>query len=260
LFGPAIAGLLIAVVGEGICFLLNGLSYIAVIIALLKMQITYVPKEKKTNLKEELTEGFRYTFGFPPIKTLLLLLSILSLAAMPYSTLMPAYASVLLKGGSHTLGFIMSASGAGALCGAIYLASRKTVMGLGKVIAFNAIIFGAALMGISFSANLWISLTVMVFLGFSMIAAIASINMLVQTLAEEEKRGRVMSFYAMALMGMNPIGNLCAGSIASGIGISYTLLLSGIITIIAGIVFALVRSSLRKYTMPIYIRKGLLDA
>lgn len=259
LFGPAIAGIIIAIVGEGVCFLLNALSYIAIILALYK--ITVPVKEKKEtvkNIKNELSDGFAYTFGFKPIRILLILLAVLSLIGLPFATLMPAYASETLKGSSHTYGFLMSASGAGAFLGALLLASRKTVLGLGKIIAFSAIAFGLSLTGMSLVSGLTLSLIVVFLAGFCMITSIASINTLVQTLTDEDKRGRVMSFYAMALMGMNPIGNLLAGTIASAIGISYTLLISGIITILIGIWFTLVRPTLRKYTHPIYVRKGFV--
>ena len=259
LFGPAIAGIIIAIVGEGVCFLFNALSFTAIIVALYKIQIPpRVKKEAINDIKKELTEGFTYTYGFKPIRILLILLAVLSLIGMPFTTLMPAYASEILKGSSHTYGFLMSASGAGAFLGAIYLASRKTVLGLGKIIAFNAITFGLSLLALSFCPYLGISMIIVFLAGFCMISAIASINTLVQTLVDEDKRGRVMSLYAMALMGMNPFGNLLAGSIASGMGISYTLLLSGIITVLIGIGFAIVRPSLKKYTHPIYIRKGFI--
>ena len=259
LFGPAIAGILIAIVKEGPCFLINAISYVAVIFALYKIRIPVkVKKETISNINTELKEGFKYTFGFKPIQILLILLAVISLMGLPYATLMPAYAAETLKGSSHTYGFLMSASGAGAFMGAIYLASRKTVIGLGKLIAFCTVSFGFSLLGLSFCTYLAVSLFMVFLAGFFMITAIASINTLVQTLADEDKRGRVMSFYAMALMGMNPIGNLLAGSIASGIGISYTLMVGGIVTILAGVWFTMVRPSLRKYTHPIYVKKGFV--
>jgi len=259
LFGPAIAGVIIAIVGEGICFLINAVSYIAIIVALSKIKVpAKVKKEPIYNINQELTEGFKYTFGFKPIRILLILLAVLSLIGLPFATLMPAYASETLKGSSHTYGFLMSASGAGAFLGAILLASRKSVLGLGKIIAVSSISFGLSLLGMSFVSHFWVSLVVVFLAGFCMITSIASINTLVQTLADEDKRGRVMSFYAMALMGMNPIGNLLAGTIASGIGISYTLLISGVITILIGVWFTIVRPTLRRYTHPIYVRKGFV--
>jgi len=260
LIGPAIAGLLISVVGEGYCFLINALSYIAVITSLLMMHIKETERpETNENIREGLKSGWQYTFGFMPIRTLLILLAIIGLVGIPYVTLMPAYAKEILKGGSHTLGFLMSASGAGAFIAALYLASRKTVIGLGKIIAFNTIVFGLGLIAVSFSSTLWFALAIMFLIGVNMIASIASVNTLIQTLADEDKRGRVMSFYAMALMGMNPIGNLCAGSIASAIGVPMTLLFGGIITLGTGIWFETIRPSIRKYTFPVYERKGIIN-
>jgi len=259
-FGPAIAGMLIIFIKEGPCFLVNALSYIAVIMALQKIKIPpRVKNETANNIKEELTEGFKYTFGFKPIQVLLILLSFLSLVGLPFAILMPAFAGEVLKGDSNTYGFLMSATGLGAFLGAIYLASRKTVIGLGKIIAFSSVSFGVSLLCLSLISNPLISMFIVFLSGFFMITAIASINTLVQTLTEEDKRGRVMSFYAMALMGMNPIGNFLAGSFASGIGISNTLLYSGIIIMLAGGWFTMVRPSLRKYTHPIYVRKGFVQ-
>ncbi len=259
LIGPAIAGIVIAVVGEGICFLFNALSYVAIILALYKIHDSkYTQKKSDNSLTKEFTEGIKYTFGFKPFRILLLLLGVVSLVGAPFSTLMPAFASEILKGGSHTYGFLMSATGAGALLGAIYLASRKSVIGMGKIIMINTILFGLCMLGISVSNGLWISMIIGFVAGFSMIATIACINTLIQTLADENKRGRVMSFYAMALLGMNPIGSLLAGTIATGIGISYTLMLCGIIFILFGMWFTVVWPMSRKYLYPIYIEKGFM--
>jgi MFS family permease len=259
LVGPAIAGFMIALVGEGVCFLINAVSYIAVIVSLFKIEITYNYKNQGfENINKGLKEGLKYTFGFYPIRTLLIILSIISFVGMPYAALMPAYVDKMLKGDSHTLGFMMSVAGAGAFSAAIYLASRKTVVGLGKFISVNTFIFSIGLIGISLSTNFWLSLFFIFFIGFSMIASVASINTLIQTLTDEDKRGRVMSFYAMALMGVNPIGNLCTGSIASGIGLPSTLLFGGIILIIAGIWFESTRPTIRKYTHPVYRKKGII--
>jgi len=260
LIGPAIAGIVIAIVGEGICFLLNALSYVAIIWALYHIRAgKSEQKQSENSLKEEFIEGFKYTFGFKPFRILLLLLGIVSLIGAPFSTLMPAFASEILKGGSHTYGFLMSATGAGALMGAIYLASRRTVIGMGKIIAINTILFGICMFGISFIKELWISMVISFVTGFCIIATIACINTLIQTLAEENKRGRVMSFYAMALLGMNPIGSLLAGIMATAIGISYTLLICGIILILFGAWFTITLPSMRPYVYPIFVEKGIVS-
>lgn len=260
LVGPGIAGFTIAIVGEGICFTINAVSYIAVIWALMAMNMTQKQKSAKqeTNLKKSFSEGFKYTFGFAPIKILLILLAIISLLGLPYVVLMPAYAKELLQGGSAMLGLLMSSVGAGALIGALYLASRKTVLGLGRIISISTVTFGIALIIAAYSKSEWLSLLSLFFTGLAMITVIASINTLIQTLADEDKRGRVMSFYAMALMGMNPIGNLLAGTIATVIGITYTLAIGGAATIAAGIWFQKQRPMLRKHIRPVFVSKGII--
>jgi MFS family permease len=259
LIGPAIAGITIALVGEGICFLLNTLSFFAVIFALLKIK---VPVRKiviqDTKLKKIFTDGFIYTFRTIPIRMLLIQLALLSLVALPFIVLLPAYAKEILHGSADTLGYLMSSLGAGALTGSIYMASRKSVIGLGRIISLYTSLLGLMIVLASFSQKTYFSLILFYFGGLSMILTIAAINTMIQTIADEDKRGRVMSFYAMALMGTTPIGNLMAGTIASGIGIPYTLLAGGVITIISGALFELKRKSLRKYIRPIYIQKGII--
>jgi MFS family permease len=259
LIGPAIAGITIALVGEGLCFLLNTLSYIAVIYALWKIVIPVKPVViKESNLKKIFIDGLNYTFSSVPIRRLLLQLAMLSLVALPFIVLLPAYAKEILHGSADTLGFLMSSLGAGALTGAISLAARKSVLGLGRVISLFTTLLGLMIVLASFSERTYVSLILFYVGGLSMILSIAAINTMIQTMADEDKRGRVMSFYAMALMGTTPIGNLMAGTIASGIGIPHTLLTGGIITIIAGLWFEWDRKALRKYIRPIYIRKGIL--
>lgn len=259
LIGPAIAGITIAAVGEGICFLLNTLSFVAVIVALLMLNIPMKPVTKKVEkFKDGFREGIHYTFQSVPIRTMIILLVFLSMAGFPFIILLPAYAKEILYGGSDTLGFLMSALGAGALTGALFMASRKSVIGLGGIISWNVVLLGLSLVLASISTRMHYSLIVFFFGGLSMILSLAAINTLLQTIADEDKRGRVMSFYAMALMGTTPIGNLLAGAVASGIGISFTLLAGGIITILTGLGFQLHRKTLRKYVHPIYVDRGIL--
>jgi len=259
LVGPAIAGITIAAVGEGICFLFNAISFVAVIIALMMIRIPYKkPVVIADKFIKSMKDGINYTFKSMPIRTMILLLAILSLAGFPFIVLLPAYAKEVLGGGAGTLGFLMSALGGGALTGAIYMAARKSVLGLGKIISINTFLLGITIVLSSFSTNTTFSLFVLFAGGLSMILTLAGVNTLLQTIAEEEMRGRVMSFYAMALMGTHPIGSLIAGSIASGIGIPHTLLIGGIITVCAGIWFEVRRKSMRKYIRPIYISKGIL--
>lgn len=259
LVGPSIAGVLISLIGEGACFLLNGLSYIAVIIALIAMKLTPVAKDtSKKNVIEGLREGFKYTFGSIPMRSMLLQLSIMSLVGMPYTILMPVFAKNILGGGAQTLGFLLGSVGVGALIGAFYLASRKTVLGLGKIIAITGLTFGVGLIIFSFSRSIYFSLFMLVITGGCMIMLMASINTILQTLADDTMRGRVMSFYTMAFMGMAPFGSLIAGGLASKIGAPYTLSLGGILCIAAAVLFSFRLPLIRTMARPIYIKKGII--
>ncbi|HPS73992.1 MAG TPA: MFS transporter [Bacteroidales bacterium] len=261
LIGPAIAGVVIALVGEGICFLLNALSFGAVIFALMQIRIPFRPSTiHASNFKKSFSEGFHYTFQSMPIRTLILMLAVLSMVGLSYIVLLPAYAKENMHGGSETLGYLMSAMGAGALMGALYMAARKTVLGLARIIAGSVILMGCSLALAALSGRMYFSVIVLFFAGLTMVLSLSSINTMLQTISDEDKRGRVMSFYAMALMGTTPIGNLIAGSIASGIGLTPTLLLSAAITVAAGIWFGINRKSMRRYVRPIYVSKGILPA
>jgi predicted MFS family arabinose efflux permease len=260
LVGPAIAGIAIAIVGEGICFLMNALSFVAVIYALLSIKLP--PKKgvaTSDNFKKSFTEGFHYTFRSMPIRTLIIHLSVLSLMGISFIVLLPAYAKEILGGGADTLGFLMSALGAGALTGALYMAGRNSAFGLSKLIAGFSMLMGLVVLLAAFSGNTFISLALFYFGGLSMILSIAAINILLQTITDGDKRGRVMSFYSMALMGISPIGNLIAGAMASKIGIPVTLIISGSITVLAGFWFLYNRNALRNHIRPIYVEKGLLE-
>lgn len=257
--GPAIAGLLVAAVGEGFCFLINGISYIAVIIALLAMKVNKITKRVSIlNIPKEIREGFKYSFGFAPIRSILMLLGLISLVGMPYTVLMPIFAKDILHGGANTLGFLMAAAGIGALAGGIYLASRKSVLGLGKILTFATVIFGLGLIIFALSKNLYFSLSMMLVSGFGMLLQIAASNTLLQTITEDDKRGRVMSFFAMALMGMTPFGNIIAGAMADKIGAPNTVIISGGICIIGAIIFSTRLPSLRKILRPVYMKMGII--
>ena len=259
MLGPSIAGILIATVGEGICFLINGISYVAAIASLLYMRIATVKTEaKKTKILDELKEGFSYVFGFVPIRTIILFLGLISLVGMPYAVLMPVFAKEILHGGPHTLGFLMGASGGGAIIGAIYLASRKNVLGVGRIIPIAGGIFGIGLIAFSFSKILWFSLFLMLITGFGMMVQMASSNTVLQTIADDEKRGRVMSFFAMAFVGMAPFGSLMAGGLASFMGAPNTLLISGIVCILGSILFARKISSFREIIRQTYARADVI--
>lgn len=259
LLGPSIAGLLIALTGEGICFLLNGISYLFVITSLLMMKITpRVIAKKSKHVLKEMREGFNYTFGFPPIKYIILLLALVSLTAMPYAVLMPVVAKDVLHGGSHTYGFLMGASGLGALLGALFLASRKNVLGLDKIIAMAAATFGAALIAFSFSRHFGLSLALMIFIGLGMMLQMASSNTIIQTIVDDDKRGRVMSFYTMAFMGTAPFGSFLAGSLATKLGAPETIFIGGAVCMAGALVFSRYLPRLKDTIRPTYVKMGLI--
>ena len=259
LIGPAVAGILVALVGEGYCFLINAISFMAVIVALLAMKIKkFQPASSGKNVLHEVREGLRYAFGSTPIRWLLILLGIISIAGMPYTILMPIFAKDIFKGSSYTLGFLMASSGVGALIGGIYLAARKTVLGLGKILAAAAAIFGTGLIFFGISKILWLSLAMMVFTGFGMLINIAAVNTILQTITEDDKRGRVMSFYTMAFIGLTPIGNLLAGILAESIGAPNTVIISGAVCILGAIIFSIKLPSIKLAARPVYIEKGII--
>lgn len=259
LFGPSIAGLLIGVAGEAVCFLFNGISFLAIVMALLAMKVKERGRGSGTSsFLEGFRDGYSYTFGFPPIRYIILFLGLISLMGSSYLVLMPVFARDILHGGPHTLGFLMGASGIGALVGAVYLASRKTVRGLGRVIVIASSTFGAGLLVFALSRYTPVSLVVMLFAGFGMIVHMASSNTVLQTIVEEDKRGRMMSFYAMAFMGMAPFGSLLAGGLASAIGAPYTVAISGIACIAGSLLFLTRLASMRKLVRPIYVEMGII--
>jgi MFS family permease len=239
LIGPSIAGILIALTGEGICFLVNGISYIFVLVFLFMMKINRdTVISQHSDVLQGIKEGFRYTFGFKPIRYIILLLALVSLMGMPYTVLIPVFAKDILHGGPHTFGFLMGASGIGALSAAIYMASRKSVMGLEKIVPFFAAFFGIGLILFSLSHFFWLSMILMAVTGFGMIMQMTSSNTILQTVVDDDKRGRVMSFYTMAFMGTAPFGSLMAGASANYIGAPNTLIIGGFACIIGAALFA----------------------
>jgi MFS family permease len=259
LIGPSIAGVVIAWLGEGVCFLADAASYGAVIASLLAMRLVLPkPGAAAARVLRQLAEGFRYAMGFTPIRAILALLALVSLMGMPYVVLMPVIAVRLLGGGAHTLGFLMAASGLGALCGALSLAARRTVLGLGRAIPAAAAAFGAGLMALSLSRSFWLSLLVMPVIGAGMMVQMASSNTILQTIVDEEKRGRVMSFYAMAFVGMAPFGSLAAGAAAQRFGTPLTLRVGGAVCVLGAIAFLTRLPTLRRAVRPIYVRLGII--
>jgi MFS family permease len=261
IIGPSIGGVLIALFGEGWCFLLDAISYLAVIASLLAMTVNHdrAPRLASRAI-DELYDGFRYAINFAPIRSALLLLALVATMGMPYTVLMPAIAATVLHGGPHTLGFLMTASGLGALAGALYLASRMSVVGLGRVMVIATITFGVALSIFSFSRSLWLSLMILPFVGGGMMVEMASTNTILQTIVEERLRGRVMAFYTMAFLGTAPIGSLLGGFLAAHIGTQRTILLGGLACILGGLWFDRKLPGLRDLVRPIYIERGIIES
>ncbi|HEY4650299.1 MAG TPA: MFS transporter [Pontibacter sp.] len=259
LVGPSVAGVLIAAIGEGACFTINALSYIFVIGSLLRMRLKpFVPVKEERRVWQQLQEGVKYTFSFAPIRALILVVAAMSLLGMPFSVLMPVFARDVLGGDASTMGALMGFTGVGALGGALFLAPRKSVVGLSKVIVVASLLFGGGLVIFSFTRVLWLSLLFMMLTGFGMIVQMASCNTILQTIVDDDKRGRVMSFYSMASLGMAPFGSLLAGAVADRIGVPYTLLGCGILILLTIVPFATQLPRLRQMVQPIYQRLGIL--
>ena len=258
MIGPALAGVTISIVGEAVCFLLNAVSYVAVLLALAAMRVGPPPTRRRTRVREGLQEGFVYAFGFAPIRALLLLLGLVSFAGLPYTVLLSVFAAQVLHGDANTLGLLTTASGVGALIGALYLASRRSVLGLGIRIAAGPVVMGTALILFSLSQNLWLSLLLMLVVGLAMMVQMAASNTLLQTIVEEDKRGRVMSFYTLAFLGMTPLGSFIAGYLAEDFGAPLVVRCGGLVCILGGLVFAIQLPRMRDHVRPIYRDLGIL--
>ena len=256
--GPLLAGFLIGLVSEAACFFLNGVSFLAVIYSLAAMRLTRSsgPKHNGT-MVAGIKDGLAYAFGFVPIRSILTYTAMTSLVAMPY-VLMPVFAKSILHGDSRTLGFLMGSVGLGAFIGAIYLARRKSVQGLEKVVVVAAGVFAAGTIGFSFSRNLWLSLCLVALPGFGIMVQMASINTILQTIVDDDKRGRVMSLHVTAFIGIAPLGSLLAGITAEHLGAPHTLLLSGLLSIAVIAFFARKLPHIRRLIHPIYVRKGII--
>ena len=261
LIGPAIAGILVASLGEGICFLINAISFVFVIISLLLMKIEKEEKKAENqnmSILKQLKEGYKYSFGFLPIKSVILLLAAVSLFGNLYLVLLPVFAKDILSGNATTLGYLNSAVGIGALSAALYLASRKSTLGLGKIIATTTFIFAFSLILFSFSKSITLSLIILLFCGYGMMMQTSGSNTILQTLSDDDMRGRVMSFYTVAFRGMAPFGSLMAGVLADSFGAPVTVLISGIVCLVVGILFSKNLKIIRIAAKPIYQQKGLI--
>jgi MFS family permease len=275
LIGPSVAGIMIAAIGgtssaaekgapvhafgEGVCFLVNGVSFIAVIASLLAMKVKHQERAPKGSpILQNLYEGLAYSLGFEPIRAILLQLALISLLTMPYGVLMPVFAKDILGGGPKALGFLTAAAGVGAIMGAVTLAYRESARGLGKVIAMAAMLLGTALIAFAFSRSIWLSAALLAIVGFGSMIQMASCNTLIQTIVDDDKRGRVMSLYTMAFMGVAPFGSLLAGALAGGLGAPWTVAISGGSSIMAAAIFASRLRRLGRLAHPVYVRKGLV--
>jgi MFS family permease len=238
LIGPALAGLLIAATNEGWCFLIDGVSYIAVIASLLMMRIAADTQiHAATSMMTQMREGWAYVAASVPIRTILMLFGLLSLMGWPFMVLMPLFAAQVLRGGPHTLGFLTGAVGVGSLICALSMALRRSVRGLPPILAIGAGVFGLGLICFGLSRTLWLSLPMMLITGFGMMQGLTASNTILQTLVDEKMRGRVMSYYTMAFMGMAPFGSLLAGTLAHAIGAPRTVMVSGVACILGALWF-----------------------
>jgi MFS family permease len=260
LIGPAIGGLVIAGLGEAWCFTIDGISYGAVILSLLLMHVAAsAPRRRdEENLWRELAEGFTYVSQSVPIRTILLLLALVSFLGMPYSVLLPIFARQTFHGGAHTLGLLMGSTGVGALIAAVTMAARKSIIGLGRRIGLAALFFGSAICAFGLSRSLPLSVALLLATGFAMMQFSASCNTILQTIAEPAKRGRVMSYFTMAFMGMMPFGSLWAGAVAARFGAPRALAFSGIAIVASAASYFAFLPAIRRALRPIYRDLGIL--
>ena len=258
--GPSIGGVLIAAAGEGWCFMLDAVSYLFVIGSLLAMRVRRSALRRDTRLRAELRSGFDYVVRSVPIRTALIVLAIVSAMGMPYTVLMPVIAANVLHGGPNTLGLLMGATGVGALGGALYLAGRKSIIGLGRVMMYATLAFGAGLVAFAFTRQLPVALAILVIVGAGFMVQMAATNTVLQTLVDDQMRGRVMAFYTMAFLGTAPIGSLLAGLLADRIGTAATIAIGGVACLLSGAWLAARLPALRTIVRPIYIQRGILQA
>jgi len=258
--GPGLAGIVVARVGEGACFTINAVSYLAVIMALLAMKLPKKSDEsaRQFSIAHSLVEGLRYTLATVPIRDVLLLLGLVGFMGMPYMTLMPVFAAQIHKSGADALGLMLGAVGFGALIGALFLAQRATVLGLGRIIVVATLGFGLGLIVFTVSRVFWLSLVILMGVGFGWMVLIAASNTALQTLADNEMRGRVMSLFSMMLVGMAPFGSLLAGWLADRIGAPLVVATGGAFCAVAGVIFARELPRLRAAARPILVARGII--
>jgi MFS family permease len=259
LVGPAIAGFLMEHWGGAMCFGVNAASYLGVLAALMAMRVKPRPvAAAHGHVLHGLKEGFGYALGSMPIRTILGLLSLLSLAGMPLLVLMPVLAKEVFHGDARTFAILTAASGLGALAGAIYLAARKSVIGLIRLMTIMTAAMGLATIGVACSQIFPLTLALLALAGFSAIAGLAACNTVLQTIVDEDKRGRVMSLYSAAFMGAAPIGSLLAGGLASVLGAPWTIAIFGVVSILGAVAFWSQLPVMRRHLRPIYVKAGIL--
>ena len=257
--GPALAGVLVAWLGEGLCFLLNGLSYVAVLVGLLRMRLHDSPAQRPSGSPlTHLQEGFAYVRGTRPVRALLLLLAFVSLCGFPYMVLMPIFADRILGGGPRTLGILLGAAGVGALGGALALAARRQVQGLGRIVALSVATTGVMLLLFSFSRTLLLSTIFVALVGCALMLQMAASNTLLQTMVVDRLRGRVMSFYSLSLLGMAPFGSLAAGVVATHIGAPDTVAVGGALCLLAAFLFGVRLPSLQQEAAPLLLAQEVM--
>jgi MFS family permease len=257
LIGPSVAGVLLATTGEGLCFLINTISYLFVIISLFAMKVRKHEKTKsEKNIMSEMAEGIKYAFGFTPIKYVIILLAVVSIMSMPYVVLIPVFAREILGGGSEAYGFIVGAAGLGALAGGLMLASRDKILQINSLLPGAAAVFGAGVIGLSFTRSLPLSMILAVVSGFGIMLHTAASNTVLQTITDEDKRGRVMSLYTMAIMGTAPFGSLLSGALAKWIGTPFTIMSGGLVCLLAALLFYRKLPDLIMAARPVYEHHG----
>ena len=258
LVGPAVAGVTIAWIGEAGCFVMNTISYIAVVVTFLMIRVpSRAQPLAHASVLQGLSEGLRYAWNSIPIRILLLMLAMTGFLATPYAALMPALTREVLQGGAEEMGFLVGAAGLGGVAGTVYLASRRNVRGLVGVIMYAILSAGTALILLSWSSRMWMALPLLVLIGFCILVTSVSVNMILQTIVDDDKRGRVMSLYTAAFLGVSPFGSLAAGAIADAIGVTATLTLAGACCAGGAIYLAQKRAQIREHIRPIYARLGI---
>jgi MFS family permease len=260
LIGPSIGGLLIAAFDETVCFALNAVSYTAVVIALMRVTVNPRPRRAPSHPLADLAEGWRYAMGLLPVRRMLFALAAVSFSVSPYATLMPAIAVRTFGQGAELVGLFIGAVGLGAFIAAVGLARRPNVRGLGKWIGIAAIVAGLGCIGFGFSRNVWLSCFLMTMAGFGLFMAGATCNTILQTLVDEEKRSRVMSYYTMFFIGVAPIGHYLAGWVADHIGAPLTFVAGGVISLVAGLVFVAQMKTFRSHLRLVYVSRGIIPA